>query len=604
MNQRKSSTRESFDSVHRFLWSASLSEPPERLHPEIRRFLDTFHSLVQQDVDGVASQAAASRLAVVLFSMLKNTESEELRDMLAPELPTFGPFGLALAAHYIVASPFETKEWDKLFSDLPPHLLLALMDEVVVRAGGREEIRDWAIAFLDVLASQNEEAATQHLAFIQNDLERPSYALERAILDGPFGKRLHQVMESPKSMWEVAEYAQNAAILPSAPLAEPLAGHLDSCPAELLPPIIEVLAKLGKATPALTKAVANRLSHKDEKVRVAALDGLLVLRPPNIGPLLAKVHARLLGLRDVLITRLPLLPRADFNAFLKQIPDEQRPDLLYRLYCLLSRLDPESLKSTLRQTLVELGRKRPAQSTVQSLEAWFPEPELPLPDRPEPPTPTESMTLAGNAPKDSGGLLGGLFGKPGKKSAGKASQQEQVLRVVKNKLQRAEFKAHRLPGALLEDAELDGCVMERAYFEKAVFTRCAIRHVNFQQAAFLDCSFTECTFESCDLSGSKWHGCSFSDVVFSCCVMDHAQLHQNQWRQVMLDSCTLLEAALTSQDIMAARLFNVDLTEASLNRVEANGLELAGCLLDRTLFYRCLLDNVTTWALRIRSSGA
>lgn len=603
MQSRQHRELEGFDSVYAFLWSTTLYEPQERIFPEIQRILELHRKLAEADPDSSASEPAHSRLAVLLSRIIRSAESEALRAMLLPWLAQCGCFGMTLAAHAIISGPYTPKELDKLLSDLPPELLLDLLEEVVNRSEGKEDIQDWAVSFLDVVAGQNREAVLWSLSKARNDLEGPSYALERAALEGAFGQRLQELLESPTSLGEMVEYVQAAGILPSAAMADLLMHQIERCSDELTPDLLKALAQQGTATPQKVKALVNRLSHKNERVRIAALDGLMNLRPPNIGQLLARVHAKLVGLRCVLLTRIPLLSRAEFNAFIKSIPEKERPELLYRLFHILTHLDSESLKIALRMTLADLGDKSPAQKTVQALESLLPQPEIPSLNKPEPPSGPEALAGDKNG-KESGGLLSGLFGKPEKKAQGRPNNGEPSLRLAQTELKRADYKGRLLRKACFEDVVLDTCHMERAYFEAGEFTRCVFKHMNLQQAAFVDCAFNDCSFEACDLSGAHWHGCSLQGVCFSHCVMDRSQHHRNQWRQVLLEASTLFDAALTFQDMLAVRLSNVDLTEASLNRVEANGLELAGCLLHRTLFFRCRLDSVTTWALSIRNCGA
>jgi adenylate cyclase class 1 len=603
VRSRQHREQESFDSVYTFLWSTTLYEPQERIFPEIQRFLELHRELAEADLDGSTSEPAHSRLAVLLSSMIRNVASEPLRAMLLPWLVQCGCFGVALAAGAIIAGPYSPKELDKLLSDLPPQALLDLLEKIVKRSEGKQDIQDWAIGFLDVVADQNREAVLWRLENARNDLENPSYALERAALEGGFGRRLRQLLDSPESLGEMVEYVQAASILPSADIADALMLQLEECSDELAPDLLKAMAKQSSATPERVKAMVNRLSHKNERIRIAALDGLLDLRPPNIGPLLARIHAKLVGLRGVLLTRVPLLTRTEFNAFIKNVPADERPELLYRLFHLLTHLDSEPLKSALRMTLADLADKRPAQKTIQFLESLLPQPKIPRRKKPAPPLEPDTRPGDKNC-KDSGGLLGGLFGKSGKKAQGKQSPETPCLSLRQTELKRTDDKGRLFHNVQFEDAVLEACHMESAYFESGEFTRCVFRHMHFQQTAFVNCAFNGCSFESCDLSESHWHGSSLQDVSFSHCVMDRSQHHQNQWRQVLVEASTLLDASLTFQDMLAVRLSNVDLTEASLNRLEANGLELAGCLLHRTLFFRCRLENVTTWALSIQNCGA
>ncbi|WP_377642901.1 pentapeptide repeat-containing protein [Oryzobacter terrae] len=144
------------------------------------------------------------------------------------------------------------------------------------------------------------------------------------------------------------------------------------------------------------------------------------------------------------------------------------------------------------------------------------------------------------------------------------------------------------PGAVLANAELEGCRLDGSVLEKAVLRGCR----------FTEVTFTGCNLSMVDLAGSRFTDCRFVEckaLAVAWSRADAAPLSQRPWdmERCRLDlgsfrdtelpgarflDCSMREVDLGGADLQRAELLRCDLTGATLVGTDLREASLVGSL--------------------------
>lgn len=158
-------------------------------------------------------------------------------------------------------------------------------------------------------------------------------------------------------------------------------------------------------------------------------------------------------------------------------------------------------------------------------------------------------------------------------------------------------------GATTTALDADGALWLAADLEDVSIEGGSLRRLRAAGGTWTRSTFMDCTFEGADLAGAVTRDCSLVRCSLDGARMTGSQWLRSRWREVSAhdltaDSLTAHHSAWTGVTITGSRLRELDLSDASLERVrfvdcDLTGARFAGTRCADVRFTGCTLSAIT-----------
>ncbi len=534
--------------------------------------------------------AAANRLALSLSVLASRTESSDLQAICLDGMVRMGPYGIILAVHHILDGMFSVKNLDTLYKDATPGVRYGLLDRLLRHAARLDQpLREFTLKGLKDLKDPEETQA--YLSSAAKEGNPPCFALETALVDGPFRELFIAGINEPASAQALTEWLGMAPSRLPPEATKAVAGHLQSDNVADLPVFMTTAARFCPPTPTLTKTLTSFLAHQDKKVKAASLDALARLHPRHLPAIYAMVFNKMPSLRKAVIPRLAILGWEEFRSFLESVEKTYHRGILWMLFVSLAKLDPKTLSESLDQCARRI-KDPEIEKTTKGLRSQLPAKSVSPVKEPEAPRQEKKAApLEDDGEKSS--FLGGLFGAGKKGGSGDA--------LVSFGDSPSSSKQSSSSGVITkqtyEDETFEGRSHRKTFFIKTRFRKCRFSGGFLNGAVFKECIFENVEFENCDLTEAKWFRCKLKATAFRFCLMDQTVFSRTRVLFGLFKSCTLGKARISESLLKSVRLEMVDFSRGRVDETSWHGVELTHCLLPDAAFHR-----LTERCTRVESS--
>ncbi len=567
--------------------------PQERMWPELRKVLEGFAQTVPgEDAEAEALAAwgdAAAELAAMLYVKALRSEDPELEDIFFQGLAGCGLAGCLCMAQFIRqrfqrgADDPKPPNPEALLARVPESCIPEVFNDILLAPFA--EHPDLCRAVIKILERgvSDPQAILDMAASQAETLGGLSFAIQDGLLQGEFGPSLLSVLERQgenvqgglrpddetyPALKAVSAMGRPALCAKVAPLMT----------VKYLPALLAVLTtmrRLGGRDIRLAKLASKLLMHPESRVQLAAMDLLLVMTPKDLGKVLAVLFKKNQELRPRILSRLPLLPRAEYERFMASLPKGAGPALLPDLLAVTATLDPATIREGLELAAAQKPGKAPGKALDELLEL-IPVRAAPADCDADKAVENFQKTLPKAKPKPKKQEKSSLFSRFG----GGDDEAVNVQFGVDTGPGQSDASGRKLSAPIYDGQPLNRLKFNKTFLDGGVFQNCTLRDVDFSQALLRGVRFENCVLDGCDFTDARLHDCDFYDVRMSGCLL-HGALFCSS-RVVLADAsgCDMRGLRLYGCALKTCRLQAVDMTGAVFTHTGLAGTELLHCILN------------------------
>lgn len=555
--------------------------------PLVRQALAFFEREAQ---DAPATWGHASDLATLLAAMIEESQSPAFVRAGLTILLRLGHMGESLAVSFAGKEDLSTEHMGAVLGSLPGDEKLLLANAILrFPRNRRPELSRFATGVLEAAIDQDPDDVLVLLDTLRLRGEEPSSVVRDICLHGRLGLWLTRLVKMDLYPEQVNFLSHIAAVLRSSELAEPLlrAARAADDPARVALCRAVSLSPCPPA-PSLAQEIENLAGSDDPAVVLAALAALSRLDSARAAGHAAAIYRERPDQRPPLAAVPLFLPRARFPAFVRDLPEADRPVYLHDFLLFLARGGDECLHGLVRQAGTDPGNDAGTAALLDALNAGFAEPEEPLPP---PPRKVRAEPLQQAEAEGFLGKLKSLVGldKEQPAQAKKISPLDSLA--TGGELTGLTISEVDRPGIELRDAvftkvTLENVDLSRCGLGRVVFRGCRLRKVDLTLARLAGVRFEACRLDLCRFSGVSGSGLTFSGCDLSGVWLDDAQIKELRLDGCEVRECTLFGSRLTGFETVRTALFCVNFTAAVCIRPRFLGTDMDDCTFAQTVLQK------------------
>ncbi len=547
----------------------------------------TLAFLERENPDSPATDGYTSDLAHLTAAMVEESRSSGVLRAGLEILLRLGRVGESLAVSFAGKDILPPEHLVAVFGALPAaekHLLANALLRFPRKT--HPEVSRFATSVLETAIDQEPDDVLVLCDTLRLRDEPPSTAVRNECLHGRLGIWLSQLVKMDLYPEQTEFMARMAAVLRSAPLAEPLLLKEGGLSSQAVGDVCRAVADHPcPVSESCIAALTGLLAAREPAVILAVMETLCQVAPEQAIMLAAGLPASRPDARFVLFALSFFLPRALLPAFLRAMPADLRPRFLISFLWVLARCNDAGLAPLLKHLRQQASTSAAATAMSDVLTEILRQASFPVPPRPRritatPPSESEAEGLLGRL-KSLVGMhpegAGRTAASPLDDAAPGAGLSE--LRIIGGTHHGKELRDVAFTRVHLESLDLSRCVMARV-----VFRDCRIRKVDFTLARLAGVHFEACRLEHCRFSGMAARG-----LVFSGCDMTGVCLGDCEAREVRLSACTLRDcdcfgARFADFQALESRFESANFSHAAFSRARFQGVDLTDCTIQNTLF--------------------
>lgn len=164
-------------------------------------------------------------------------------------------------------------------------------------------------------------------------------------------------------------------------------------------------------------------------------------------------------------------------------------------------------------------------------------------------------------------------------------------------------------GAMVEDLDLEDCVITGGSMERSTWRRCTLERVRFSAVSLsmsrlIDTRLVECVILDSKAQAADWTGLSTSalagqSISFERCRLDYGSFMGTDLRGMRFAGCSLVDADFSESDCREVEFVNCDLSGARFA-----GADLRGALLSDVRGLALDVREARTRGLRVDTGAA
>jgi adenylate cyclase class 1 len=545
--------------------------------------------LDREDRSSPATDGHLSDLASLTAAMIEESHSPGFIRAGLEILLRLGRVGESLAVSFAAKDVLPGEHLDAILGGLPGDEKLLLANAILrFPRDRRPELTRFAENALETAIDQDPDDILVLFDTLRLRQDAPSPIVRDACLHGRLGLWLARLVKMELYPEQVTFLSHMAAALRSDELAEPLLRAVPAHDAEAGVALCRAVAESPCVPgPDLAPGIEAMTASDDPRLVLAALAALSRLDPARAAQTAASLHASRPALRRALAAVPLFLPRPQFPAFVRALPEADRAGFLNRFLFFLARGGDEGLGGLVRQAqdAPEAGAG-PAAALLDGLTRELGRAEAPVPPRPR-------RVRADPLPKaEAEGLLGRLKSLVGLDRDDAAEEKKPTALdglAAGGELSGVALAGVARPGLVLRDVVFTKVNMEcvdlsRGVLSRVVFRNCRLRKMDFTLARLAGVRFEACRLELCRFSGVAGSGLVFSGSDLFGVWLDDAEVTELRLSGSAANECTFFGSRLTRFESRRSLVSCGNFTAAVFSQARLLGTDMVDCTFSGTVF--------------------
>lgn len=491
-----------------------------------------------------------------------------------------GRFGRVLASRFITGKGAPLRNLTPMVALWPSHDRLALVHEMLSDYPGDNdrETLNWLESLLKPLMASDPMELSPFVEHLGDMGEILAFPVKQAIVGGLFGRWLVNRISNHLDGDDLRQVCKAVRGLGSSRYAEAMAKGMELGRIKPDAQALRTLATVGEAgNKTIMDVLVKLLSNTANGLAGHCLDAIIAQGHPGAGKILASVRTRMPGLRQVALSRAPLLGDIGYAQYIKSLPEKERHDAHLEMLGVLEAIAPDYVRNISRKGL---DKDVSIQSLARDVNNRKKTEQAP----PEPPKTGFFSRFFKARPTTLEELL--------PKFRNVRDYELPFSQVEKEDLDGRELTGLILSSSIFTDTTLVRTKIAATALDEATFTDCSatgttFSDVDFTKADFHGVVFSKCAFNDCVLTGAIFNGCEFDECRFRGCSMGAATFQQTTMRLCGVTAGTLAGSSFYNCTVHTTRFETVDLTFIELLGCRFRGVEFLSSVLHAVYIRDC-----------------